>query len=191
MTWLPSALIEALMPHLSIAPILLPLLTACVLLFLSEHRLRTKTAVSLAAALLNPPPKSVRYGNYGGALDWPIPLDSTSQRQLQAGIRFGKFDGVELAPYDNVLDYLMQGRTLEPSDGQNPQKVIDQLVQSDRAQALGKAIQASFDAKSVKGSVDDWLLAALNVDLKIAAHPHRHLRLFEYLEKQALNTRTA
>ena len=53
MTWLPSALIEALMPHLSIAPILLPLLTACVLLFLSEHRLRTKTAVSLAAALLN------------------------------------------------------------------------------------------------------------------------------------------
>ena len=53
MTWLPSALIEALMPNLSIAPILLPLLTACVLLFLSEHRLRTKTAVSLAAALLN------------------------------------------------------------------------------------------------------------------------------------------
>ena len=53
MTWLPSALIEAVMPHLSIAPILLPLLTACVLLFLSEHRLRTKTAVSLAAALLN------------------------------------------------------------------------------------------------------------------------------------------
>ncbi|WP_306567181.1 monovalent cation/H+ antiporter subunit D [Aquabacterium sp.] len=53
MTWSPSALIEAVMPHLSIAPILLPLLTACVLLFLSEHRLRTKTAVSLAAALLN------------------------------------------------------------------------------------------------------------------------------------------
>jgi hypothetical protein len=137
--------------------------------YLQENGLdipKTRAEVTnLAAALLNPPPKSVRYGNYGGALDWPIPLDSTSQRQLQAGIRFGKFDGVELAPYDNVLDYLMQGRTLEPSDGQNPQKVIDQLVQSDRAQALGKAIQASFDAKSVKGSVDDWLLAALNVDL--------------------------
>ena len=53
MTGSTYALIEALMPHLSIAPILLPLLTACVLLFLSEHRLRTKTAVSLAAALLN------------------------------------------------------------------------------------------------------------------------------------------
>ncbi|MFZ2297984.1 MAG: monovalent cation/H+ antiporter subunit D [Aquabacterium sp.] len=53
MTWSPYALIETVMPHLSIAPILLPLLTACVLLFLSEHRLRTKTAVSLAAALLN------------------------------------------------------------------------------------------------------------------------------------------
>jgi multicomponent K+:H+ antiporter subunit D len=53
MTWSPYALIETVRPHLSIAPILLPLLTACVLLFLSEHRLRTKTAVSLAAALLN------------------------------------------------------------------------------------------------------------------------------------------
>lgn len=53
MTGSTYALIEALMPHLSIAPILLPLLTACVLLFLSEHRLRTKTAVSLATALLN------------------------------------------------------------------------------------------------------------------------------------------
>ena len=46
-------LTEALMPHLSIAPIVLPLLAACMMLFLGEHRLRTKTAVSLFATLLN------------------------------------------------------------------------------------------------------------------------------------------
>lgn len=53
MSWFTYPLTEALMPHLSIAPILLPLLTACVMLFLGEHRLRTKTAVSLGATLLN------------------------------------------------------------------------------------------------------------------------------------------
>ena len=53
MTWLPSALIEALMPHLSIAPILLPLLAACLMLFLGERRQRAKTGVSLLATLLN------------------------------------------------------------------------------------------------------------------------------------------
>jgi multicomponent K+:H+ antiporter subunit D len=43
----------ALMPHLMIAPILLPLVTACVLLFLREGRHRTKAALSLSAAVLN------------------------------------------------------------------------------------------------------------------------------------------
>ena len=136
--------------------------------YLQENGLdipKTRAEVTnLAAALLNPPPKSARYGNFGGALDWPIPLDNTSQRQLLANIRFGKLGGIELSPYQSVLDYLMQGRTLEPSDLQNPQRVIDEMIQSERGQALGKAIQASFDAKSIKGSANDWLLAALTVD---------------------------
>src|SRR5690606_39345349 len=49
MRWSTHPLTEALMPHLSIAPILLPLLAACILLFLSERRQRAKAAVSLFA----------------------------------------------------------------------------------------------------------------------------------------------
>ncbi|WP_137922348.1 monovalent cation/H+ antiporter subunit D [Hydrogenophaga sp. 2FB] len=41
------------MPHLMIAPILLPLVTACVLLFLREGQHRTKATISLGATALN------------------------------------------------------------------------------------------------------------------------------------------
>lgn len=44
---------HALMPHLSIVPILLPLLTAALLLLLSERRHALKSALSAAAAVLN------------------------------------------------------------------------------------------------------------------------------------------
>ena len=58
MTWLPSALIEALMPHLSIAPILLPLLTACVLpsakVVTPPLLLRKQPMYSLVLALAEP-----------------------------------------------------------------------------------------------------------------------------------------
>ncbi|MGV3729059.1 monovalent cation/H+ antiporter subunit D [Hydrogenophaga sp.] len=43
----------ALMPHLMIAPILLPLITACLMLFLREGKHRTKATLSLSAAVLN------------------------------------------------------------------------------------------------------------------------------------------
>jgi multicomponent K+:H+ antiporter subunit D len=47
------AWIQAAMPHLLIAPILLPLLAACVLLFLGDKRHRIKAGIGLAALLAN------------------------------------------------------------------------------------------------------------------------------------------
>ncbi len=47
------ALAQALMPHLIIAPILLPLLTACLLLLLDGRRHRIRGMIGLAAALAN------------------------------------------------------------------------------------------------------------------------------------------
>lgn len=44
---------NALMPHLSIVPVLLPLLTAALLLLFSDRRHSLKSGLSLAAALLN------------------------------------------------------------------------------------------------------------------------------------------
>ncbi|MFC6296736.1 hypothetical protein GNF76_07550 [Pseudomonas sp. CCM 7893] len=119
---------------------------------------------NLTAALLNPEPKSPPYGNYGGALAWPTPLDSTSLQQLKANLKHGKFGELDLKPFKNVLEYLMQGTAFEPSELHNPPRVFDRLIQSPKGQALGKAIQAKFETMSVKGSVNDWLLAALSVD---------------------------
>jgi len=48
-----AALAQALMPHLMLAPILLPLLTACALLFLDERQHRIKVTVGLGAAAAN------------------------------------------------------------------------------------------------------------------------------------------
>jgi multicomponent K+:H+ antiporter subunit D len=48
-----QAITAALMPHLMIAPILLPLVTACVLLFLRDRQHRTKATISLSATVIN------------------------------------------------------------------------------------------------------------------------------------------
>ncbi|MCW5655704.1 monovalent cation/H+ antiporter subunit D [Hydrogenophaga sp.] len=48
-----SDLAQMLMPHLMVAPILLPLLTACVLMVVSERLHRTKATLSLASTAAN------------------------------------------------------------------------------------------------------------------------------------------
>lgn len=48
-----QSITAALMPHLMVAPILLPLVTACALLFLRDRQHRTKATISLAAAVVN------------------------------------------------------------------------------------------------------------------------------------------
>ncbi len=50
--WL-NALAQAAMPHLMMVPILLPLVTACVMLLLNERRHRSKAVLGLLAALAN------------------------------------------------------------------------------------------------------------------------------------------
>lgn len=120
--------------------------------------------VNLAASLATPTPKSPANGNLGGALAWALPLDQDSQAQLSTDIRAGKFGDVVLSPFDNVLDYLLNGRPISPEEQSDPRRLIDTLVNSPRGKVLGGAIQETFEARSVKGSASDWLLAALNVE---------------------------
>ncbi|MBT2372790.1 hypothetical protein [Pseudomonas fluorescens] len=119
---------------------------------------------NLAAALLNPAPTSLPNANYAGALAWPIPLDSASESHLKTILRQGKIGDIDLSPFKNVLEYLMGDMTPTYAESRNnPRQIIDKLIQSPKGQALGKAIQTLFDARSVKGSADDWLLAALSL----------------------------
>lgn len=119
--------------------------------------------VNLANALTTAPPKAATHGDLGGALSWPVPLDQQSQEQLREAIRAGELGGIPLTPFNNVLDYLLNGRPITTQEHRNPRLLIDTLLSSPRGIELGKALEASFAARSVKGSASDWLLAALNV----------------------------
>ncbi|PIB42061.1 hypothetical protein AOA59_22145 [Pseudomonas sp. 2822-15] len=118
---------------------------------------------NLASALLTPNFKAAPHGNLGGALAWPEPLAQDDQTRLRSYISEGKFGDLSLKPFKNVLDYLLNGRAVSAQEQRNPRQLIDSLISSPRGAALGEAIQATFEARSVKGSANDWLLAALGV----------------------------
>ncbi|MFL1491153.1 glycosyltransferase family 32 protein [Pseudomonas antarctica] len=130
----------------------------------SEH------LVNLANALTTAPPKAASHGDLGGALSWPIPLDQESQEQLRADIRTGKLGDITLSPFKNVLDYLLNARPITEQEQRNPRLLIDALINSPRGQALGNAIQATFEARSIKGNATDWLLAAFNMQSNKPSH---------------------
>ncbi|WP_177044255.1 hypothetical protein [Pseudomonas yamanorum] len=128
---------------------------------------------NLSKYLLRPEPSAPEHGNNGGALAWPTPLDHQSRLQLEADLHYGKFGDIDVSAFKNVLEYLMQGNTFSQSELRNPQQLLKTLIDSPKGQALGLAIQAKFEARSVKGSVEDWLLAAMNMDGYVGSGPQR------------------
>lgn len=124
---------------------------------------------NLVTALSTPTPKAATHGNLGGALAWPAPLDPSNQAQLAADIGTGKFGATTLTPFKSVLDYLLNSRPITPEALRNPSALIDSLVNSPRGQELGSAMASLFEARNVKGSANDWLLASLNVEIDNSA----------------------
>lgn len=141
--------------------------------FIKDHGWPLPTTLeqldNLVNALLTPPPKAAVNGNYGGAHAWPVPLDTVSAQQLRADVLLGKVGDIDLHPATSVLDYLLDGKPVLPTQTADPRSLIDSLIASPKGQALGRAFQAQFEARQVKGSVNDWLLAALSLDL---SEPH-------------------
>lgn len=128
---------------------------------------------NLVNALLTPFPQAPINGNYGGARAWPVPLDIESAQQLSAHILQGKIGEIDLDPATSVLEYLLDGEQVLPSHTTDPRRLIDRLIASPKGQALGQAIQAQFEARSVKGNANDWLLAALTLDPSAPAEAAR------------------
>ncbi|WP_338568283.1 hypothetical protein V6L78_18705 [Pseudomonas canadensis] len=143
---------------------------------------------NLKMYLLTPALHSPTNGNYGGALSWPQPLDADSQRQLSAFLLHGNVGDLNVGTTGGVLEALMRGVAIDPSELRKPRQLLDRLIQSPKGQALGTAIQAKFDTLSVKGSINDWLLAALNVDvgdlLTQRALPQKHISGFDLAGQQ-------
>ncbi|SFB44447.1 hypothetical protein [Pseudomonas sp. NFPP24] len=125
---------------------------------------------NLIKKLRTPPLQSPPNGNYGGALAWPVALDETSVTQLEADLRHGKFGDIDLTRFKNVLEYLMDGQFIEPSAFNKPRDLIDTRIKSPKGQALGQAVQAKFAARSVKGTLTEWLFTLMHVDSSRAEH---------------------
>lgn len=119
--------------------------------------------MNLAEVLSTPEPREPVNRDLGGALSWPIPLDQDSREELKADIRTGKVGEIELSPFKNVLEYLLNNRSISAEEQRNPRQLINTLITSSRGKALGEAIQTAFEQRGVKGNTTDWLLAALNM----------------------------
>jgi hypothetical protein len=143
---------------------------------------------NLSKYLLRAEPSAHEYGNNGGAFAWPIPLDKNSRLQLESDLHYGKFGNIDVSASKNVLEYLMKGETLSQTELRNPQQLLKTLIDSPKGQELGREIQAKFEARSVKGSVEDWLLAAMNMDGYVDAGPPRQPKTiisgFDLMDKQ-------
>lgn len=118
-------------------------------------------------------------GNLGGALSWPLPLSIAEQRTLlSAATQYVTLHpnppsmGASLGP----LDYLNSNQPLSGEAARDPAKVLETLLSTPRAQALGQAMQTQLNGIATDTSVNDYTLAALNLmlDPQSISTPHRN-----------------
>lgn len=108
------------------------------------------------------------FGNFAGALSWPVPLSVKNQREV-ANVVAGNsanLPGLPLQfPRGSALAYLGGAVSLPKTDGQDPAGVVKKLLASPRAQALGEAIRLKVKGIATERSTQDYLLAALHLGL--------------------------
>ncbi len=119
---------------------------------------------NLATALATPALTSPAQGNLGGALAWPDPLEQDRQRQLKQVIHSARLGTAKVPADETVLTHLLGGQSVSPAELRDPGRLIANLLKSPRGKALGEAIQAFFERLAIKGSPEDWLLAAMNLE---------------------------
>ena len=129
----------------------------------SSHDALTSLAQVLTQPLLATPP----HGNFGGALCWSIPLSDEDQSRVLAAITQNGL-GLGGLPSDEqgVLSYLTRNLELTADERQNPRAVIQALLATPKAQALGLALERKFKGFSTPDSINDWVLAALGASLE-------------------------
>jgi len=119
-------------------------------------------------------------GNLGGALSWPLPLSIAEQRTLlSAATQYVTLHpnppsmGTSLGP----LGYLNSNQPLTGEAARDPAKVLETLLSTPRAQALGQAMQTQLNGIATDTSVNDYTLAALNLmlDPQSISTPHRNI----------------
>ncbi|WP_338510088.1 hypothetical protein [Pseudomonas poae] len=111
---------------------------------------------ALLSALKISEPSSPRYGDFGGALSWPVPM--ANPRRLHI-INLSR---VSLPGASGLLGYLSNHRRWETHELRNPRRVIEQILQSPNAQALGKSLQDTVGGIATDTSASDYVLASIH-----------------------------
>ncbi|AZE77886.1 hypothetical protein [Pseudomonas synxantha] len=105
------------------------------------------------------------YGDLGGGLSWPTPLDTQQQQAIYDAVAYNSMKLPEFDPLtlsQNAFGYLTQTIMWSAEELKDPRQAIFTLLQSPAAQALGKALRSQFEGT---GSTEDWILSALHVGL--------------------------
>ncbi|MCR4540137.1 hypothetical protein NUV89_17220 [Pseudomonas sp. 18.1.10] len=107
-------------------------------------------------------------GNFSGALAWPVPLGTDDQRSIIALMQSANpaLPGLPLADErKGVLGYLLSGSAVSDADLLAPTRAIEKLLGSPKAQALGLAIQTELGGIATDSSLNEYLLAAIQLGL--------------------------
>lgn len=121
----------------------------------------------LGSALID---KSLEHplGNLGGALSWPLPLDTDEQRRLRLfTLNYGDDQEKPLVIETRglLLAFLQQRVSLSPETLRDPTATLNALIGSPEAQQMGKVLQEQMQGLATENSATDYLLAAINLQL--------------------------
>lgn len=118
--------------------------------------LKQEAAVRIAAS---------PFGNLGGGLSWPVPLDQSQQQQLRLlamshAHHLG--DKPLVAQTKSVLDFLAYQNPVPVAALNDPAKTLEFLLRSPQAQLMGKALERGLNGIATQNSQNDYLLAAIS-----------------------------
>ena len=129
---------------------------------------RTMEELTALATTLEQQSQLSPLGNLGGALSWPIPMSQADQQKMLDFLYSAEpgAPGGALSPDSQAtLGYLIRGSALTANDLQDPEKALQKLLDTPRAQALGKTLQTQMNGASSDSSIYDYLLTALNLGM--------------------------
>ncbi|OIN46286.1 hypothetical protein BLL37_15585 [Pseudomonas azotoformans] len=108
------------------------------------------------------------FGNFGGALSWPVPLNTDDQRTLQAAaLQYIKdhSNTPETAGSLGILEFLNGNNPLSSEAKADPIKALESILNGPRGLAFGRAMQVHMKGIDTDTSPHDYALAAINLVL--------------------------
>lgn len=120
---------------------------------------------NLIEVLTFPMPEGPEYGNYRGALDYPLPLTPAQQQIIRDTV-----SELGLAP-GGLLSSLLAGQSVtDPAQG------LGLALSDQKAKTLGERVALKLEAVSTPSSAAEWVMAALLLDLGATpGEPRNHV----------------